>query len=136
MFDRLKKWWAGDPDPADNHHGPLRETHPGDWVVLPYRLAEACRISMSTVGSHPDIPDDVRLWIAHWLQTYNMSLANYFRENYGPNIFPILEQITFEVWKLNEKNHSQQGDEVLQSSFEMWEEELGGREHPNPPPTG
>ena len=63
-----------------------------DWVVMPYRIAEACRLSLFTLGSHPDIPENVRWWIAQWLQGYNMALAFYFNDTYGEDIFPTLEE--------------------------------------------
>lgn len=121
----FKKWWASEPDLADNHHGPLPEQQAGDWIVMPYRLAEACRISIANVGVHPDLPDELRLWIGSWLEAYNGYLSGYFRQNYGPDIFPVLETITKQVWQASEKFYQEEHLQRTQESFNLWENEMG-----------
>jgi hypothetical protein len=134
VFEALKRWWKSEESVDDGARGPLPDDFPGDWVVLPYRIAEACRISMYTVGSHPELPAELSWWIGQWLEQYNASLARYFSEVYGPDIFPVLERITASVKEVSEKFYTEEFNEELHKSFKAWEEELNGRGDGNPPP--
>lgn len=123
MFDKLKRWWQSTlPDPPPQ--GPLPQLEVNDWVVVPYRVAEACRISIYTIGSHPELPDALRLWIAQWLAGYNGSLAVWFQNNYGPEIFPVLADITNAVRDVSEQVYADQYTQTVASDFDRWQQEL------------
>jgi hypothetical protein len=125
LFESFKKWWRSEPDIADNYHGPHTGQVPGDWVVLPFRVAEACRISLYTIGSHPEMPRHLAWWIAQWMAGYNTSVAKYFELNYGPDIFPVLQKITASVVSDSEKFYEEQFEDSLRESFDRWEQQLG-----------
>jgi len=76
---------------------PREHQHPGDWITVPFRFAEAARVSIHTIGCQEEIPDQVRYWISEWLADYNYQLVAYIREYYGPEILPLLDRITEEV---------------------------------------
>ncbi|BCO56142.1 hypothetical protein MINTM005_13860 [Mycobacterium intracellulare] len=97
----------------------------GDWIVMPYRLAEAARISMYTIASHPEVPDNLRWWIVQWLNSYNTALATWFFQNYGPSVFPALAEITNGVRQLSEQNAAEEAARAIEEAFHRWEEELG-----------
>lgn len=90
-----------------------------DWVTVPFRYAEAARVSLHTIQSNPAVPPDVRNWIGEWLGAYNSFMAGYMQETYGHAIFPLLDQITKDVMPKDFWNDS---------SWEMWERELSGDE--------
>lgn len=123
MFDRIRKWFNAAP-PPDPPQGPLAQLQENDWVVVPYRVAEACRMSIYTIGAHPDLPDELRLWIAQWLVSYNGALALWFQENYGPDIFKTLEQITDTVRDVSEHVYAEDYHEAVAADFDRWQEEL------------
>jgi hypothetical protein len=93
------------PDPDDD-----------SWIMVPFRFAEAARVSIHTIGSSTDIPGPIRWWISQWLTAYNSQLVFYMRENYGPDIFPILDRITADVMP-GEQSAAQGSDD----SWEKWE---------------
>lgn len=110
-------------DPPGGAQGPLNDREPGDWIVVPFRLAEVARQSIYTIGSHPELPEHARYWIASWLTTYNHVMSSYFREVYGPDIFDLLKQITEEVKASSQKEPS------FEEDFAKWKEEIEhGRE--------
>lgn len=135
MFEGLRRWWRGEESVDSGARGPIPEDAPGDWVVMPYRMAEACRISMYTIASHPDMPQQLHQWIAQWLQGYNASLAKFFGDVYGPDIFPVLEKITEGVKKASEQFYEEEAERQLWDSFKQWEEELNGRRDGREPPS-
>ena len=128
---KFKDWWRSDKPPAPPQ-GPLSAVG-NDWVVLPYRLAEACRLSLYTVGCHPDIPENIRVWIAQWLYDYNTVLAGYFARNYGPDIFDVLKDISDEVQKLTDEVSEEKFKELIDETFSRWEEQLKGAEGDDKP---
>ena len=126
MFKRRKKQEEPMPRQAP-------ETMPGDWVVLPYRMMEAARLSLYTIGSHPDLPEHVRWWVANWLAEYNSHLASYFQETYGPNIFEVLEKITNMVKAASEEKATTEAEETYEEWFNKWEEQVSGGNETEPP---
>lgn len=84
------------PAPAPSNPRQLYQ-HPGDWIMVPFRFAEAARVSIHTIGCQEEIPSSVRFWIAQWLAEYNYQLVAYMKEYYGPEILPVLDLITQEV---------------------------------------
>ena len=64
----------------------------------------------------------MKIWIANWLAAYNSQVVEYMRENYGPDIFPILDRITCEVMP------DPVGYGAASNSWEEWESQFG-----NPP---
>jgi hypothetical protein len=98
---------------------PAKPTFDDEWITIPFRFAEAARVSIHTIGTQQEIPVAVRLWIAQWLAAYNQQVVDYMRENYGPDIFPILDRITCEVMP------DPVGYGVARSdSWEKWETEF------------
>lgn len=90
-----------------------------DWITIPFSFAEAARVSLHIIGSQPEIPPALRLWIRTWLDAYNAQLVEYMRENYGNDIFPTLDRITVDVMtKDSGRQH------VSKDSWEKWEREL------------
>lgn len=107
-----------------------------EWLVVPFRFAEAARLSVYTIAHQEQVPQDVRMWIASWLYEYNTELALYMRETYGPEIFPLLDRITSEVWPNGEtalaggEEDTQPMPGVVEETWERWEQELqGGQQH-------
>jgi hypothetical protein len=137
VFEGFKKWWRSEPTVDTGARGPIPETVPGDWVVLPYRIQEACRVSMATVGAHPDLPEHIREWIADWLSTYNKSLAAYLQDTYGEEIFPIIDGITAMVRSYTDAHHAKESqrerNQQWNEAFQRWEEELNGNPPADPP---
>lgn len=76
---------------------PREHQHPGDWIMVPFRFAEAARVSIHTIGCQEEISAPIRFWIAQWLADYNVQLVAYMKEYYGPEILPLLDRITDEV---------------------------------------
>ena len=91
-----------------------------DWITIPFRFAEAARVSIHTIGNQPEVPPSVRWWIGQWLTAYNSQLVYYMRENYGSDIFPILDRITREVMPQEEAESVNFPDD----SWEKWEEQF------------
>lgn len=138
----FKKWWKSEPTPADDGaRGPLPDEIPGDWVVIPFRVMEALRVSLATVGAHPELPEGIRLWVADWLLRYNQSLAAYMGEVYGPDIFPILDGITAMVRSYSDQYYAKESEDKseqdMEEFFKFVEKELsdGGDPPPSSPPT-
>src|SRR6478735_7650965 len=98
-----------DPEPEPTPTQPL---YPGDWVVMPFRIQEAARITLHTVSVHPEIPPHVQQWITNWLNAYNDHVSGWFHANYGETVFPVLKEISAMVWQVSEhentrhENHS------------------------------
>lgn len=90
-----------------------------DWITVPFRYVEAARVSIYTIGSQPGIPPGVRWWISQWLFAYNSRLVYYMRENYGPDIFPILDSITQDVMAGDREPHH-----TAEDSWEKWESQF------------
>lgn len=136
--ESFKRWWKSEPAPNDGAKGPVPELLPGDWVVIPFRIMEALRVSLATVGAHPDLPEHIRVWIAEWMLSYNRTLASYMSEVYGPDVFPVLDSITDMVRNYTDDHYQQQSDEELQEFFKFVEKELksdGGEKPSDSPPT-
>lgn len=74
----------------------------GELITVPFRFVEALRVSIHTIGSQKELPEDIRMWIAQWLENYNSHLVTYMKESYGPGVFPILDQITTDVMPRDE----------------------------------
>lgn len=91
-----------------------------DWITVPFRVAEAARVSIYTIGSRPELPDSIRWWIAQWLTNYNSYLVTYMKENYGPDIFQLLDKITHEVMP-EEVGHGEGESESSEPGLETWE---------------
>lgn len=68
-----------------------------DWLTVPFRFAEAARVSMHTISRQPEVPAPVRFWIMQWLDSYNYSLVAFMKEKYGPEVLTICDRITDEV---------------------------------------
>lgn len=122
----FKRWLRGEPL-TPPHQGPIGE--PMDWVVMPYRVAEAARISLYTIASHPELPDSLRWWIAQWLAGYNAALAGWFEQHYGPDVFPMLAQITMSVRSATEQAVSEEHARAVEEAFSFWEQQLGEEHH-------
>lgn len=108
MF-RFSFWKKKDVRPVDSD----------EWITVPFRFAEAARVSIHTIGVQKEVPAGVRWWIAQWLAEYNSQLVYYMRENYGPDIFPILDRITQEVMTKDESAEADSDD-----SWEKWESQF------------
>lgn len=91
-----------------------------DWITVPFRYVEAARVSIYTIGSQPELPPAIKWWIAQWLVAYNSRLVYYMRENYGPDIFPILDSITQDVMA---KDGEQENSDT-EDSWEKWESQF------------
>lgn len=119
MFDWLKRFLG----PAPKFLNP-ESLGDDDRIVMPYRLAEAARISMYTIASHPNLPDNLRWWIVQWLNSYNAALATWFSQNYGPDVFPALAEITNGVRQMSEENAAREAARAMDEAFQRWEQEL------------
>ena len=91
-------------------------------ILVPFRFAEAARISIYTIGARPELPDAIRWWIAQWLVSYNQYLVNYMQETYGPDIFPALDEITRDVMPDLEEIDDALNHE--DPAWDMWESEF------------
>lgn len=109
-----------------------------DWITVPFRIAEASRLSIYTIGSHPELPDSLRVWIAGWLGNYNSALTSWFEENYGPDIFEHLARITQQVLRESSEAAIEDHAKVETDAFARWESEFehGGDESPGSTGTG
>jgi len=85
-----------------------------DEIMVPFRFAEALRVTVYTIGTSPGIPDSMRFAIAQWLAGYNSQLVYYMREQYGTGVFEALDKITDEVTP-----------EYSGPQWEKWESEFG-----------
>lgn len=85
-----------------------------EWITVPFRYAEAVRVSLHTIQAQQHVPPDVRNWIREWLVAYNHFLAGYMQKTYGEKIFPILDEITKSVMPGEEEG----------VSWDIWEREL------------
>ncbi len=74
-------------------------------------------MSLYALGAHPDVPEEIRGWVNHWLGSYNAHVAAWFQEAYGPDVFPLLDRITDEV--VQASRHPEQ------DLFEKWESQFG-----------
>lgn len=97
-----------------------------EWILIPFRYGEAARISLHTVGMRPEVPAEIRYWIAQWLHSYNTRLSAYMRETYGEGIFPILDQITKEVAP---EPVPDKPEAVDLPPWDRWEEQFGEEEN-------
>lgn len=88
-----------------------------EWITVPFRYAEAARVSIYTIAKQPGVPVHLQGWISQWLASYNSQLIAYMRENYGPGVFPLLDRITRDVMP------EQGREEILYSAIpeEFWE---------------
>jgi hypothetical protein len=113
------KWLKSKRKQKEIYRIPANAGSGDEWITVPFRFAEAARVSIHTIGSQQEIPLDIRLWIAQWLAAYNEQVIDYMRENYGPDIFPILDRITCDVMP------DPVGYGVARSdSWEKWETEF------------
>lgn len=96
---------------------------PDEWITVPFRVAEAARVSIYTIGSRPEVPDAIRWWIAQWLTSYNSYLVDYMTKTYGDDIFPFLDQITREVMP-DEEVSEQANGEPDSATWALWERQL------------
>jgi hypothetical protein len=96
------------------------DEYPGDWITVPFRFAEAVRVSIHTIGTQPEVPAEIRLWIAQWLQAYNSQLVMYMKEYYGPHILPLLDQITRDVMP-DDPAESDDADDLNDLGGEPWD---------------
>ena len=101
---------------------PREHQHPGDWIMVPFRFAEAARVSIHTIGCQEEIPAAVRFWIAQWLADYNYQLVAYMEEYYGPEILPLLDRITDEVKPEDPEGQSEA--DRREASFDHWENQF------------
>mgnify|MGYP001302778150 FL=1 len=105
----------------------IRLMHEHDWVVVPFRMVEAARVTLHAVTAHPDIPPGVRGAIEQWLAVYEMHLSVWFENTYGPKIFEVLGAITDEVKRLSLQAATGM-DEKTAESFRRWEQEMQNRD--------
>lgn len=68
-----------------------------DEIMVPFRFAEVCRVTIRTIGMTPGVPESIRWGIAMWLAEYNDHLVYYMRQQYGSGVFDMLDKITDEV---------------------------------------
>jgi len=101
---------------------PREHQHPGDWITVPFRFAEAARVSIHTIGCQEEIPVAVRFWIARWLADYNQQLVAYMEEYYGPEILPLLDRITDEVKP--PESESKAGADDHGAAWDHWESQF------------
>jgi hypothetical protein len=90
-----------------------------DWITVPFRFAEAARVSIYTIGARPDIPESVRWWIANWLANYNAHLVHHMQVAYGPDIFNHLDRITREVMPSQDPAPS-----ITDDTWDQWESQF------------
>lgn len=94
------------------------------WITVPFRYAEAARVSIHTIGNQPGIPVELKYWIARWLAAYNQQLISYMRSQYGSGIFPLLDEITRSVTPAPSSEDGLPVDH--QKSWERWEQQFKG----------
>jgi hypothetical protein len=111
-------WFKKDKVDASPVRIPREHQHPGDWITVPFRFAEAARLSIHTIGCQEDIPAPVRFWIAQWLADYNWQLVSYMKEYYGSEILPLLDKITDSV------KPSATVEEPEESTWDHWENQF------------
>lgn len=105
---------------------PREHQHPGDWITVPFRFAEAARVSIHTIGCQEEIPAPIRYWIAQWLADYNYQLVAYIREYYGPEILPLLDRITEEVMPPEDSEQQQSAPSGRNNTaWDHWESQFG-----------
>jgi hypothetical protein len=122
-------WW---PWGKKEKFVPVTETD--EWITVPYRYAEAARLTIHTIAQQKEIPVEVRQWINLWLDYYNASLWQYMQNNYGPGVFMLLDQITAEVFPNGAPYDDDDDDtdprvtspEVNQETWTKWEQQLRG----------
>ncbi len=122
-MSKFTDWLRGrQPEPIEPpSHGPLEEAEQGDWIVVPYRILEAARLSLYTIASHPEQSDQVRWAVLQWLDSFNTHLALYFQENYGEEVFPLLEQVSKMVREASEAADSESATTSFEDLFNKWE---------------
>jgi hypothetical protein len=108
--------------PVKSVHIPREHQYPGDWITVPFRFAEAARVSIHTIGCQEEIPAAVRYWIAQWLADYNYQLVAYMKEYYGPEILPLLDRITDEVKPPQSQEQSE--SEMRGAAWDHWESQF------------
>jgi hypothetical protein len=86
-FDRFKKQTPAPPQPVEVD----------EWLFVPFRFAEAARVTIHTICNQPEVPLQLRFWIQQWLDEYSYQLVAFMKENYGSGILPVLDKITEEV---------------------------------------
>lgn len=90
-----------------------------DWIVVPFRMAEAARLSVYTIGCSSEIPENVRWWIAEWLASFNAQVSAYMEFTYGPEIFHHIRRITEDVKPDDFEKETYHGQ-----SWELWENQF------------
>jgi hypothetical protein len=111
-----------DATPIRSVQIPREHQHPGDWIMVPFRFAEAARVSIHTIGCQEEISDPVRYWIAQWLADYNYHLVAYMKEYYGPEILPLLDRITEEVKPPDSERQSEANGRS--TAWDHWENQF------------
>ena len=115
-----------------------------EWILVPFRFAEAARVSIYTIGSSKNLDPAMRWWIASWLAGYNAQLVDYMREKYGEDIFPLLDAITTDVMPDPQDDDEERADtvplpadklkasaqDVSDESWEQWEKQFKGETEP------
>lgn len=122
-FNRKREEPPKEPPQEPPKEGPVYDD-PNDWVVMPYRIAEAARISLHTIAMHPDVPDSLRLWIGTWLYNYNSALSTWFQGHYGPDVFPILNAISQQVRSRSERTAVEEHNQNVDEAFNKWEQQF------------
>ena len=103
-----------------NRGGTRKRGGEAELITVPFRYAEAARVSIYTIAGQPGIPEYVREWVSQWLDVYNAHLIAYMQKNYGQEIFPLLDQITRDVMP----GGKSPDDSGLESSWDRWEKEF------------
>ena len=116
----FKKKQSPPVSPVRSVRIPRELQHPGDWIVVPFRFAEAARVSIHTIACQEEIPEVTRYWITRWLAEYNYHLVEYMKEYYGPGILPVLDRITHEV----SPGADQSSPEATSAPWDRWESQF------------
>ncbi len=121
------EWLKSKRKKKEIYRAPANPGLSDEWITVPFRFAEAARVSIHTIGTQEELPLAMKIWIAQWLAAYNSQVVEYMRENYGPDIFPILDRITCEVMP-EPVGYGVASSSPEECSWEEWESQFG-----NPP---
>lgn len=113
--------WFGKRKAGRQRYKIVNQDTPEEWITVPFKYAEAARVSIYTIANQPGVPVYLQAWIAQWLASYNSQLISYMKLNYGPAIFPLLDKITRDVMP---KGSGEDTASAPNDSWEKWERQF------------
>ena len=95
-----------------------------DRIMIPFKLADAVRLQLEFLSRSTALAENHREQVREWLNGYNLHLANWLHEEYGPEAVLAADAMSRETARRMSANLSAAQEKAERDLFSKLEEEF------------